>query len=545
MGWESLLLLILSSISISISLFVIYFIYYRQNIRLFDQLSLHLACSDLLTTFPFLFPHPFQSSSKYCHAQVYIHQFGMLNKAIVIFAIALLVVSVIQTGRLPNQQIQRIGYTVGSLYLLLSMIMLISFDSASLLCHEYPDGEITEIFEHETNSFLIYLLFYSMILIFCGIGSALMLIYLYVRVVSVWVSNESFHRTKLRFLIQRLKWYPIVFITSGIPRGLALMMILCAKKVSHLLLFLDLLSTPFLGISLSLIYLYWTLHNYYQQLFHERHQQEITSFTSHYDATATPRGPSSPQPQLSMSLSQPSIPSAPQKDYLTMVIINFLTFIHSHTTATQQPSSPSTSQPTDDRLLLSSPHPHSHGNNTSSGTISSNSIAISPPTFLSHFHSSDPSADSEGLQYIPPLPKGTATVAGAARASEIQLSSSFSSRHRWQHSSEESASMSNPLSHTQQPTTSLSGHRYQPTRISLMETSRRSYLFDQSIHEDREYEDDRFGSQALNRPTESRQKDSLSLSLLMQLTSGFRPSASSNSNRLPQQTPPPVVTSRR
>jgi hypothetical protein len=477
--WMILYLFVFSLISLILSVFVIVFIFYQSNLRLFDQLSLHLALADLFTTIPVFLSQKYFEPSPRCQYQVYLHQFGIINKAIVILTIASLVVYIVKTARLPNPRLHLIGYLLWFVCVVSSITLLITFNTASIFCDDEDVGHVTNIYHDKPTQLIVYLLCYSMILLFCGIGSALMLLSLYLQIASVWVNHESFQRSKLRFLIQRLKWYPIVFLVGGIPQVLFVLIILVSNKNPQVLLVLDLLGTPFLGISLSLVYLYWTLHNYYQQLFHENHP-EVTSFSSYYGGGGAQR----PAPSRNSSLFNPN-------DYFSLLIVAFLTCLHSLLSPAPSPPINETDDLTSISQHIQPPLSSGQSSTTSSQQnrhlhshlLSNNSSPLS---------SDAPSINSHGI------PRSSLSD---PVANEVQLASSFSFKNR----------LSRFFEHEGQG----EGSRYHPTRVSLLD---RSFILEQSIREDQEFKDE----SSLPRETESHQKESISLSFLMNLTSGHR-----------------------
>lgn len=480
---QYIILMIFFIISFILSLSIIIFILLKKYSRLFDQLSLHLAFSDLFTSIPYFLSSKYFESSQLCSYQIYLHQFGMLNKAFIILIIEILVIYIIKTSKLPPLSLQRNGYIICMICIIISFVILITFHTAAIYCHHHEPGHIIEIFHKNQQEFLLYITFYSIIILLCGIGSAIVLLYFYFHITTVWILNESFHRSKLRFLIQRLKWYPIVFITSGIPQLLYVILLLVTDKNILILQLFDYLSTPFLGISLSMIYIYWTLHNFYQQLYQTNHIVQVTSFSNYYDNS---------QHLLTRTESIPTHPD----DYLTNFIISIFTLWRSYTM--------NSNEPIHEDLLPQQPTPDSNSN------ISTSNSSSNPP----HQHDVSDNLSSpicsimtqtNSLEYIPP------TVQSPVLSNEIQLTSSFSFKNRIQHSSDGSSENRG----VPQP-------QYQPNRISLFDRS----FVEQSLHEEFDLgeEDDT----RVSRPTDVRQNESISISFLMHLTGGRRQTNSNN-----------------
>jgi hypothetical protein len=476
--------LVFSVISLILSVFVILFIFYQRNLRIFDQLSLHLAFADLFTTIPTFFSKKYFEPSSRCQYQVYFHQFGMINKAIVILSIATLVVSIVKTARLPGRVTQKIGYPLWFLSVVTSMTLLITFRTASIYCDDEDAGHITEIYHEKPKQLLIYLFFYSLILVICGIGSVIMLLYIYFQISSVWVQHETFHRSNLRFLIQRLRWYPIVFLAAGIPQILFVLIILISNKKPQVLLALDLLATPFLGISLSLVYIYWTLHTLYQQLFNENHP-EATTFSSYYDST-----------QRSTLSRNSSLPNP--NDCISRMIIAFLFCIH-------YLISPKHSRPINDDLN-SQQEPISYGHNSTTS-----SQQTPHPRFISETSSPLSSVAPSSALSINPSRIPPSSLNDLRTANEIRSPSSFSFKNRLLHSS--GVTFPPPSHIVDHEMQAGGGSRYHPTRVSLLD---HSLMMGQSFRENECELEER---SSLQRTTESHPKESISLSFLMNLTS--------------------------
>mmetsp|Transcript_5590 Transcript_5590/g.8517 ORF Transcript_5590/g.8517 Transcript_5590/m.8517 type:complete len:342 (-) Transcript_5590:185-1210(-) len=239
--------LIPSSVSFLCSVFLLYYILVRHKKlrnQLFHQLTVFLAAADLIQSGNWFIGAKYTAPYSQCAVQEYMLQAGTLFKAFTTIIICGLATYIVSQQKHPNQ-IAVLQY--GAIVLLipcLAVVLSISLHSAKLFCNVHID-KYSDASRDERISILAFWLCFEVLVYICALVDVTFLCTIDRRLKAIHSSltstsraisvddGSSLHTKRQLQLIQfvnRLRFYPLVFVVCWVPDSISLLVILLTGR---------------------------------------------------------------------------------------------------------------------------------------------------------------------------------------------------------------------------------------------------------------------------------------------------------------------------